>query len=347
MKTFALIALAALAITSFGVYKYVESNKATTTYAQKLTDIANKVNTMNTTWKADVNVRWENHTEESIKGMFTKVELMGLNRGKDSDRITYTKAQRAAAPESFDARVQWPKCESLKEIRDQSSCGSCWAFGATETMSDRICIHSGQTDQRRVSAEDLMECCSSCGDGCNGGFPFSTFEYWKKTGIVTGDLYGDKKYCKAYKFAPCAHHSTSTKYAPCPSSEYESPSCKTECTNGDDYESSKTYAESIYTVSGEDDYKTELSTNGPMEVAFTVYEDFLTYKSGVYQHVTGGMAGGHAVKMIGYGTENGTPYWLVVNSWNETWGDNGTFKILRGSDECGMEDEGDAGVPKL
>lgn len=47
-------------------------------------------------------------------------------------------------------------------------------------------------------------------------------------------------------------------------------------------------------------------------------------------HTTGDALGGHAVKLIGWGTENGTPYWLVMNSWNETWGDKGMFKILRG-----------------
>nr|1SP4_A Chain A, Cathepsin B [Bos taurus] len=45
-------------------------------------------------------------------------------------------------PESFDAREQWPNCPTIKEIRDQGSCGSCWAFGAVEAISDRICIHS-------------------------------------------------------------------------------------------------------------------------------------------------------------------------------------------------------------
>lgn len=69
------------------------------------------------------------------------------------------------------------------------------------------------------------------------------------------------------------------------------------------------------------------------------YEDFLTYKSGVYQHTTGGVDGGHAIKIMGWGSENGTAYWLVANSWNEDWGDKGTFKILRGKDECGIEDQ--------
>ena len=49
-----------------------------------------------------------------------------------------------------------------------------------------------------------------------------------------------------------------------------------------------------------------------------------------------------AVELIGYGTENGEDYWLVKNSWNEEWGDGGTFKIARGNDECGIESSASA-----
>ena len=48
---------------------------------------------------------------------------------------------------------------------------------------------------------------------------------------------------------------------------------------------------------------------------------------GVYQHVSGAELGGHAVKMIGWGTENGTPYWLISNSWNTDWGDHGVYFV--------------------
>ena len=71
-------------------------------------------------------------------------------------------------------------------------------------------------------------------------------------------------------------------------------------------------------------------TNGPVEAAFTVYEDFTKYKSGVYVHVTGAAIGGHAIKVIGWGTENGVDYWLIANSWTTTWGMEGFFKIKRG-----------------
>lgn len=44
---------------------------------------------------------------------------------------------------------------------------------------------------------------------------------------------------------------------------------------------------------------------------------------GIYQHVTGEYIGGHAVKILGWGSDNGTDYWIVANSWNKNWGDNG------------------------
>lgn len=56
--------------------------------------------------------------------------------------------------------------------------------------------------------------------------------------------------------------------------------------------------------------------------------------------------GYHAVKVIGWGTENGTKYWLAVNSWNDEWGDKGLFKIRRGNAECYFEVDMNAALPK-
>ncbi|KAM7300385.1 uncharacterized protein ISCGN_020949 [Ixodes scapularis] len=53
----------------------------------------------------------------------------------------------------------------------------------------------------------------------------------------------------------------------------------------------------------------------------------------VYQRHSNDGRGMHAIRILGWGTENGTPYWLVANSWNEYWGDKGYFKILRGTNE--------------
>ena len=77
------------------------------------------------------------------------------------------------------AHPEWRGSPSLKEIRDQSSCGSCWAFGAVEAMTDRICIHSKGAKQARLSAEDVVSCDGILHgeQGCSGGIPAGAWQY--------------------------------------------------------------------------------------------------------------------------------------------------------------------------
>jgi cathepsin B len=63
-----------------------------------------------------------------------------------------------------------------------------------------------------------------------------------------------------------------------------------------------------------EDIKQELYDNGPMFVGFIVYEDFMTYSTGIYYPTTTSVAGGHAVKLIGWGEDGtGKLYWLLQN----------------------------------
>ena len=69
---------------------------------------------------------------------------------------------------------------------------------------------------------------------------------------------------------------------------------------------------------------------------------------GIYYHKKRSrFLGGHAVKIIGWGEEKGVKYWIIANSWGEDWGENGTFRMIRGKDNCGIEDRVWAGIPKL
>ena len=218
-------------------------------------------------------------------------------------------------------------------------CGSCWAFGAVTAMSDRICIHSKGERQEHVSSENLLSCCYSCGFGCNGGFPGAAWSYWARKGLVTGGQYGSGQGCQPYVIKPCEHHVNGTR-GPCEEGG-STPKCHRTCDNPNysvNYEKDKTFGQKSYSIKNDvKQIQIELMTNGPAEAAFTVFEDFPNYKSGVYQHTSGKPLGGHAIRLLGWGVENDTPYWLVANSWNYDWGDNGTFKILRGSDHCGIE----------
>lgn len=252
----------------------------------------------------------------------------------------------ADLPENFDPRDKWPNCPTLNEIRDQGSCGSCWAFGAVEAMTDRYCIYSNGTKHFHFSAEDLLSCCPICGLGCNGGIPTLAWEYWKHFGLVSGGNYNSSQGCRPYEIAPCEHHVPGNRM-PC-SGDTKTPKCYRTCENGyaTPYKKDKKYGKHVYSIrGGEDHIRAEIFKNGPVEGAFTVYADLLSYKSGVYKHTTGDALGGHAIKIMGWGVENGNKYWLIANSWNSDWGDNGFFKILRGEDQCGIESSIIAGEP--
>ncbi|KAL1226576.1 Cathepsin B-like cysteine proteinase [Trichinella spiralis] len=240
-------------------------------------------------------------------------------------------------------RKQWPYCPTIGEIRDQSNCGSCWAFGAVEAISDRICIATDGRQKPHISSTDLLSCCKICGFGCQGGDPHQAWSFWVKYGLVTGGNYTTHDGCRPYPFAPCNHHSNGT-YGPCSHDLEPTPVCKKACqsTYKIQYNKDKYYGLKAYSLHNKaSDLQKELMMNGPMEVAFEVYEDFLLYKTGVYQHHTGSVLGGHAVRLLGWGEENGVPYWLLANSWNTEWGDKGFFKIYRGRNECGIESEFD------
>jgi len=307
-------------------------------------DTITSINNMGTTWEAGVNERFAD-----MKLMNVKTLLGALKTPQEHKLPKKLVTVRNDLPENFDLRERWPQCESLKEVRDQSTCGSCWAFGAAEAMSDRICIASNGKLQTRISTENLLSCCSSCGDGCNGGWPSQAWDYFKSHGLPTGGLHGDKNTCQPYSFAPCDHH-VSGKYGPCSSEEFPTPRCSHKCQDGypKSFNDDLWYASSTYGLNeDEEEIMTEIYEHGSLEGAFTVYEDFPTYKKGVYQHVKGPALGGHAIKVIGWGVEKGVKYWLCVNSWNEGWGENGTFKILRGENHCGIEEEMVTGIPKL
>ena len=254
-------------------------------------------------------------------------------------------------PSSFNLREKYSKCESLFDILDQSNCDGCWAYASASAMSDRLCIHSkNQTDQRRVSPTYLLSCCENCGYGCDGGWLTDAYDFWKENGIPTGGQYNDYSTCQPNFLPKCNHvYGVSSKYDVCESKNAIAPTCQNKCFKKNlNFNKEMTYGSTgYYYLNGEEEIMKELYINGSVTCVMYVYSDFLYYKNGVYKHKSGGALGGHAIKIIGWGIENGEKYWLCANSWNEQWGENGLFKILRGVNECGVEKEATAAMPKI
>ncbi|KAH7818811.1 putative cathepsin B1 cysteine protease [Monocercomonoides exilis] len=212
-----------------------------------------------------------------------------------------------ALPENFDSREQWPG--KILPVRDQASCGSCWAFSVAETMGDRLSIKG--CDYGDMAPQDLVSC-DTTDMGCNGGYMDHAWAWTKSHGVTT-------EKCMPYQ-----------------SGSGRVPACPAKCVNGSAIVRNKSVS---YKKLNAQQMMEELYENGPISVAFTVYYDFMNYKSGVYVHKTGGIAGGHAVLCVGWGVEDNTPYWLCQNSWGPAWGEKGHFKILRGSNHCGIENQ--------
>eukprot|EP01034_Spumella_vulgaris_P024132 gene24132-30442_t len=199
------------------------------------------------------------------------------------------------------------------------------------------------------STEDTLSCCSGTAchgsKGCNGGLPSGAWKHFTRAGVSTGGDWEDNNTgatCKPYSLQSCGHHVTpkegSVACDTLPS--YDTPVCTAECSDNKykkPYQVDKFRASTSYAVRGAANMQAALMEHGSLTVSFLVFEDFETYSSGIYQRKSDVMIGGHAVKLVGWGEENGVKFWTVANSWNDNWGENGFFRIIRGRDECGIE----------
>lgn len=274
--------------------------------------LINEINSNpSSTWKA-VEYPEDVITTEKMKARLIKPEVWKARQPRAKNLI----GRLVEADSSFDARSVWGKL--ILPVRNQWECGSCWAFAVAETTGDRIGIEKG-TSQGDFSPQDLVSC-DTDDEGCGGGYVDKSWNWVLTHGITTEE-------CMPY---------TAELGLALP--------CLPLCLNLSQIERVK--ATKVYPVPYAS-MQDELQKNGPYEVAFTVYLDFEFYQSGVYKKWDSPLnieMGGHAVLVVGWGVDGTTPYWLIQNSWGDTWGEQGFFRIVRGNDECGIEDDGYAGI---
>lgn len=305
----------------------------------------------NTTWKA---------SDEFVKkvGLENLRKRLGVNNWDNFNGLKTVLTihshvgtgikNRFIIPSSFDARKRWPKCSSISRIRDQGNCGNCWAVAGCSAFSDRLCIASGQRlSSVQLSHQQVTFCCTDCGNDCNGGYIEDTWVYFKQHGVVTGGDYSSQKGCQPYEIPPL------NQVGSWFNSSSDSQSCvKNKCTNPrykTQYENDLYYTRNVYIVPAlETAIQLDILINGPVQTGFDVYEDFFYYSTGIYRRNRRfPYAGGHALKIIGWGVDRGVKYWICSNSWSENWGEQGTVKVVRGENECLIEDRVIAGLPRL
>jgi len=204
--------------------------------------------------------------------------------------------------------IDWVAKGAVTPVKNQQSCGSCWAFSTTGAMEGRYQIAKGQLNS--LSEQELVDC-SKENSGCNGGL----MDYAFKFAIQNKGLCSESDYpYVAYKHYFCEDSRCSKE---------------DEITNYVDVESTTAALEAA-------------CSEGPVSIAIEADQSaFQQYTSGV---LTGRCGTGldHGVLLVGFGTDNGQDYWKVKNSWGANWGEEGYIRLCRncnannGKGQCGI-----------
>jgi C1A family cysteine protease len=189
-------------------------------------------------------------------------------------------------------------------IKDQMTCGSCVAFGVIAVIESQMEIVASDPQLNPNLSEACLFYCG-CGECCDIGWNFPpALNYARDSGICDED-------CFPYQ----------DSYIPCDEGR---------CA---DWQDRLTKIKAWHEILDPGDRKEWLATQGPLVGGMAVYDDFFSYSGGIYSHMSGGLAGYHAIAVVGYNDTDA--YWICKNSWGTGWGESGWFRIAYG--QCSLD----------
>ncbi|MBN1426663.1 hypothetical protein JXA88_19120 [Candidatus Fermentibacteria bacterium] len=240
-------------------------------------------------------------TDRTIQELCGLVEPPGWRSSAQFDPCVVTRD----LPASFD----WREYDGCTPVRNQGSCGSCWAFGTAGALECNIKIRDGVT---RDLSEQWLVSCNTDGYGCGGGWFVHDYHIWKKdpcngTGYV---LEADFPY--AAQDLPCA----------CPYA-HQTPA------DGWAYIGSGSGTPAVNSI------KQAILDYGPVSVAVYVNTAFHDYTGGIFNSNSPGSVN-HAVVLVGWDdTQGAGGVWFLRNSWGAGWGEDGYMRIQYGCNSVG------------
>jgi C1A family cysteine protease len=222
--------------------------------------------------------------------------------------ITDTEYEDTNVPgvEELPTRFDWRDNDGnwVTSVKDQSACGSCWAFAAVGALESLALITAetpdppGSVDLIDLSEQFLVSC-SKLNHGCYGGYMAVTYGFLRWFGTPDED-------CFPYQAEDIA--------------------CALRCP---DWKSRRTKISGWSWVIRNVNAIKAAVYKCPVSTGFNIYEDFYYYTEGVYEYTTGDFLGGHAVVIVGWDDDppEGISCFIVKNSWDTGWGEDGYFRI--------------------
>lgn len=270
-------------------------------------------------------------------------------------------------PKNFDGRDVWKFY--LSEIQSQGYCGNCWAIASVGVLSDRFSLLSKNYIKPYLSSAQVTIC-----DGIINDRPERDYDLISEQNLrahTDSSCFGNSiinaiKFLYVYgavenqcfNYGYLLDKGVNVKLNKVQASQ-DLPTCQS--VFGIDFNTcptnikvaAKFFRASTYYPLPNDEMriKREIFKFGPIVSGFIVYDDFLNEYDGlsIYMGPKEGASptGGHAIRIVGWGEENGVKYWIIANSWGKEWGENGYFKMKIGIKECELETNMAALLPDL
>merc|ERR1712070_93568 len=209
---------------------------------------------------------------------------------------------------NLDSSYDWRDHGAVNPIKDQGQCGSCWAFSTVANIEGVGAVETGKL--LSLSEQQLVDC-DTADSGCNGGLPSNAFQFMIDQGM---GLEGESAYPYTAADGSC-HKSQSQE---------------------------KAFIKSWHQIStDETQIAASLQQYGPLSIGIN---------ANTLQFYSGGVANpskilcnpaalDHGVAIVGFGSDSGSDYWTIRNSWGSSWGEAGYFRMVRGSGACGLNSD--------